>query len=383
VIAACVLCACGPPPPPAYITDVESLAAGPAAEGAEKRAPSLWKKASDALEKARQAHARGDDPAARSLALEASILFKTAMAVARQKKAEARIDGAEDRIAGASKELKKFTSLRIDSQSRYLELLSFHDAQKDASKAILAAFQKDREAFSKMSEEEKETWLAAESLRLGRLVQAARSSIAAAAFLGSDKILPSETKEANEALSKAEKAQDAGWENLRPLADEAFLRAERLLVHVRALAKPKPMSNPAADPQVVERFVKAIGGARVMVSATAKGILLSFADPLDEQTGALDEKTREGLETALGAAGKTGKPAFFIEAYRSEGCGAKGCEVDSRMIAELAAAALVSAGVPESDIATHGWGQEPAPDPGHCLAEACPGGRLDVVIVNI
>jgi hypothetical protein len=382
-VVAAVLVACGPPPLPACITDAEGIASGPAAAGAREKAPALWKQASQALDKAHHAHAAGDEEAARTHALEASILYKTALAVARQKNAGMRIAAARDRVAEAGSELERFKSLRIDAQARFLKLQAFHQEQKDLAKATHAAFKKDRDALASMDEEEKAEWLSVERKRIERVLKAAAGAVLAAETLGCDKRLPSETKETREALRKAEEARGAGWETLRPLSDEAWLRAERLLHHARVMHKPDPLENPAEDADLVARFVKAMEDTRVMVSATSRGILLSIRDPLDDASSDLDQEARTALETALGAMGEAEEPVVIIEAYRLEGCSAKECLEDSVSIAQQAASFLVSTGLGESSVISKGWGDSPPSDPGHCLVETCTSGRLDVLIVKM
>lgn len=381
-VVAAVLVACGPPPLPACITDAEGIASGPAAAGAREKAPALWKQASQALDRAYHAHAAGDEDAARTHALEASILYKTALAVARKKNAGTRIAAARDRVAEAGSELERYKSLRIDAQARFLKLQAFHQEQKDLAKATHAAFKKDRDALASMGEEEKAEWLSVERKRIERVLKAAAGAVLAAETLGCDKKLPSETKETREALRKAEEARGAGWETLRPLSDEAWLRAERLLHHARVMNKPDPLENPAEDADLVARFVKAMEDTRVMVSATSRGILLSIRDPLDDASD-LGQEARTALETALGAMGKAGEPVVIIEAYRLEGCSAKECLEDSVSIAQQAASFLVSAGLVESSVISKGWGDSPPSDPGHCLVETCTSGRLDVLIVKM
>ncbi len=383
IVLAAALAACGPPTSPVYITDVASIESSPAAQGAREKAPALWKSASEALEKARQAHAAGDEPRARSLAMEASILFKTAIAVMREKKAQARIAAAEERIGEAGVELARFRSLRIDSQARFLELHAFHEAQKDAAKASLAAFKKDRDMLAGLDDGEKSKWLAVEAERIATVLQAAAGAVLAAEALGCEKLLPSETKETRESLEKARQAQAAEWETIRPLSDDARLRADRLLNHTRTLGKPDPLVNPAADAKLVERLVKALADTRVMVSATPRGILLSLRDPYDTKDGGLTDEALGAIDTALGAMGNTSKCVILAEAYLSEGCTGEACDEKTGKIAQSAALKLVDSGVPESAVFPKGWGRSPLPDPGHCLAEACPGGRLDIVIVNL
>ncbi len=383
IVLAAVLASCGPPPPPAYITDVASIEASPAAQGAREKAPALWKSAGEALEKARQAHASGDESLARSLATEASILFKTAIAVMREKKAQARIAAAEKRIEEAGVELARFRALRIDSQARFLELHAFHETQKDAAKASLAAFKKDRELLAGLDDEQKAKWLAVEAGRIATVLQAAAGAVLAAEALGCETLLPSETKETREAIEKARQAQSADWETIRPLSDDARLRADRLLNHTRAMSKPDPLVNPAADAGLVERFVKALADTRVMVSATPRGILLSLRDPRDAKHGGLTDEALAAIDAALGAMGDAPNGVILAEAYLSHGCSGEACTEKTGKIAQSAALRLVDGGIKESAVFPKGWGASPPPDPGHCIAEACPGGRLDILIVNL
>jgi hypothetical protein len=315
--------------------------------------------------------------------MEASILFKTAIAVSREKKADARIASAEQRIEKADAELAKFRSLRIDSQARFLKLHAFHEVQKDAAKTSLAAFKKDRDMLAGLDDEERAKWLSVEAERIATSLQSAAGAVLAAEALGCEKLLPSETKETREALEKAREAQGSGWETIRPLSDDARLRAERLLHHTRTLAKPVPLENPAADAQLVERFVKALADTRAMVSATPRGILLSLRDPLDAKDGGLTDETLEAIRATLGAMGDASKSVILVEAYLSEGCSTEACIEKTGKISQAASLALSSGGVPESAVFPEGWGEAPPPDPGHCLAEACPAGRLDIVIVKM
>ncbi|MBW2260522.1 MAG: DUF4398 domain-containing protein [Deltaproteobacteria bacterium] len=383
LVVAAALVSCGPPPAPSYITDAAGIESSPAAQDARVKAPALWKSATDALERARNAHAAGDEPRALALAMEASALFKTAIAVMREKKAGARIAAAERRIEEAGIELAKFKSLRIDSQARFLELHAYHETQKDAAKASLAAFKKDRDMMAGLEDGEKSKWLAVEAGRIATALQAAAGAVLAAEALGCEKLLPSETKETREALEKAQQAQGADWETTRPLSDDARLRADRLLNHTRTLNKPDPLENPATDAHLVERFVKALADTRVMVSATTRGILLSLRDPLDAKDGGLTDEALEAIGTSLGAMGDASKSVILVEAYLCEECSGEVCIEKSGKIALSAARELVNGGVPESAVFSRGWGESPPPDPGHCLAEACPGGRLDILIVNM
>jgi len=374
---------CGPPPPPAYITEAAGIASGPAAEDAMGKAPEIWKKASDALEKARHAFEAGDETKALSLAIEASILMKTAMAVARQMKARSRIASAEERIAVAGAALERFKSLRLDSESSFLVLQEFHDAQKDKAKILLASLEKDRKHLAGMSEKQKAGWLEAEQKRISRLLRGASGTILAARALGCDEIVPSETEETEEALRRAKEAEQAEWDVLRPLADDASLRAERLLVHTRTLHKPGPLANPASETALVERFVAAYAKTKVMVSATARGILLSIRDPRDAAGGDIASPATKAIEIALGAMGEPSSATVLVEVFVSQGCGPDGCAADSEEIAGLALDALVAGGVKASAVLAKGWGEAPPYEPGHCLAAPCPGGRLDVLIIDL
>jgi len=382
VILAVVFAGCGPTPMPEYITDVESLAAGPAAEEAPEKAPALWKQADEELAMARRAHEEGDQASARRHAQKAGILYKTAIAVTREIRAQARITSAQDRIENAGEELARLRSLRLDAEKRFLDLQEYHAGQKDLAGQMKATFEKDRDRFEEMDGEERTIWLEAEGLRLDRALQAARARIRAADLLGCTASLPSETEETTDVMAKAEAATDAPWEQRRVLVDTASLWAERLLHQTRVMHQPDPLVNPASDEKVVERFVEALDGTGVMVSATTRGILLSFADP--GQGGVPDEKTRETLGLIAGALGD-GEIVLSVEAHAWSGCTAGECDETSRSLAARASKVLLEGGtLPAGTVVDfHGWGSAPPSATGHCLAEPCPGGRLDVIVLAL
>ncbi len=367
---------CGPPPPPAYITDVQALADSQEAQKAKDRAPELYAKARDALDQAIAAHVGDDETLARSKALEASIVLKTAIAGARQKVAGARILAAQDRIARAGEDLERMRSLRLDAEQRFLSLVAFHDEQSDLATNLQSRFEADQQKVAKLDPAEIAAWEKVEQDRLARVLQGARCFVAAAEALGCAALVPSETGDTLSAIGNAGKALGDDWKILRPLVDDAALRAERLLVHTRAMSQPAPLDNPASDTKAVERFITALKGTGAMVSATRMGILVSIEDPLIEgQLSPSSVAVIVALDSALG----DGIHPVLVQSWAPSGCAGSDCDAKSEDIAE---AALTALGTTVKATA-RSWGNAPFSDPGHCLSGSCTAGRLDIVILAL
>lgn len=382
LVLAVLLGRCGPPPPPEYIVRVESLSASKAASGAREKAPALFKKGSDAIEAALKAHRSGDEELARDLALEASILLKTAIARAREKSATSRVESAEARVAAAEEELQRFTSLRLDTQKRFLILASYHDEQSDLAANLLSKFEADRKVLAGLEGEKRQKWLTVERERLARVLMGARGSVLAAAALGSQTLLASETEETEAAVQRADDAMDDQWEVLRPLVDDASLRADRLLTHTRAMQEPEPLANPAEDDEAVARLVQALKGTKAMVSATRRGILVSLADGLDPKTQELSPEASSALVKLADALGPDPHP-LLVETWMRHGCEPAVCMGASESLEDAAVKALTDAGEAPDSITSHAWGNLPIGQEGHCLATGCPGGRLDVLVLAL
>jgi hypothetical protein len=380
--AAIALSSCGPPPLPEYITGAQDLSSAPAAEDAREAAPSIYEKGRTALARAVEAHAHGDEQEARTAALEASIHFKTAIAVSRRKGAANRIADCEDRIAAAGDDLSRFTSLRLDTGQRFLKLIAFHEDQSDLAARLLSEFEADEKTLSELSGEQREAWLQVEGERLAGVLQGARATVLAAEVLGARELLASELAQMEQSLADAEAARDESWEVLRPLVDDASLRAARLLVHTRTLAEPGPLANPAADAALVERLVAALEGGGAMVVPSARGIVVSLADAWNVEEAALApgvEETIGRLAEALDGATAT----VLVEGWLAEGCEADACGPASSSLAAAGAESLRATGLDAERIESHGWGDAPLSEAGHCLAATCEGGRLDVVILAL
>ncbi len=376
-IAACSW-SCGPSRPPQWIADVEGLASGPATAGVMQKAPAEWKAAKDALEDAGKALGGGHEEEAKRHAAKASILFKTAMTVARGKDAKERIDAACKRASAAIAEAEALRSKRLDAQARFLSLQSFHESQGDLAKQKLASLEKDKKALAAMSESQKEKWLALEATRLDREIQRSRATILTAQALGCDGSLPAESGETAAALAKAAAAPASLWESRRTLVDDAALRADRFLHHCRALHEPDPIENPAGDAVTVAVLVKALEGTGAVVSAGQRGIVVAIPDPQDGQ-GGLGESATSALGIAGGVVAKMTPAVVLVEVYPPAGCSGESCAADALELAGTGAAAFV-AGAAGVTAKAHGWGPVPPSEPGPCLS-ACPGGRLDVVVL--
>ena len=375
-------CGCGPSRPPAWIAEVEALAAGKAMDGVMAKAPGEWKAAQVALLGSKKAMKSGDEGVARILATKASILFKTAVAVSRGIDAKARAEAAEDRLSSALADAEKLRSRRLDAEARFLSLKSFHESQGDLAAQKLAALEKDKEAVASMSASQKEKWMALEAIRCDREVQRCRATLLAAEALGCGEALPAESGDAGAALAKAGASPASQWESRRVLVDDAALRADRFLEHCRALHEPDPLANPAGESAVLEVFVKAFEGTGAMVSASARGIVIAMADPDDGQ-GGLSKKATAALGIAAGVLGKMAPATILVEDYPPLGCSGDGCAESAKDLAGLGASALGGGGESVLKVEPHGWGTVTPVDPGPCLGKACPKGRLDLVVLSV
>jgi len=374
--------ACGGRRPPQELAAARALAASPLYAAARKLSPETWHAAEEALARAAAAAKKGDAQEARLASLEAQALFKTALVLADGKKAAARALEAKEKTAAHAAAAQKFSTLRRDAEKRFLKIVDYHFAQKDEAALMKSAFALDRGKFLALDEEGRAAWEAAHAPGLEKTLALAESYAAAAGLIVRACVAAgAQQQEAQEAIAAARAAKDGSWEARRPLVDDALLKAERLLVHARLLATPAPLENPAASDAAVALVKGATAGEALFFSSGLKGIALSAADPWDAGAGALSA-------AALSVVGKLGalvkgrtSVLLLVEAYAYPPQ-AKDAKAVSDAIAAAVMAALPVENAAGSGIAAVGRGAAPPPDPSSCVFAPCPGGRVDITIVN-
>ena len=370
---------CGSKTYPAELVDAEAMTKSHVAASAMKLAPSIWKKGTEALEKSRSLAKKGKAVESKLAGLEALIHFKTAVAVAEEKIAKDRLRQAQEGAAQYAAQEEKFRVLRQDAEARFLQIMSYHMAQKDEAAQRKSSFESERAKYLELDKKEKKSWDEAQRPILEKTLHHVRSLIAAADLVASRfGDLPSQRQEAESAAAEAEKALGGSWETARPLVDEALMKAERLLEHERIMAKPSALKNPATLEETLAMVKKNLEGKGAFVSATFTGILVSVENPWEgasaklgsQAAGAVAEVARllEGRENAL----------TLVAAYHF----GKEPATASEAIALTAQANLEKGKLPAGSIAALSWGDATPFDAGPCLASACPGGRLDIFVVN-
>ncbi len=374
--------ACGTRSYPPEFHDAEAMTRSHVAAAAKRLAPAKWKLGADALELSRALAKKGKEPEARLAAMEALIHFKTAAAQAEGIVAGERIGDAKEMIRHYENEKEKFTVLRQDAEKRFLNVMAFHLEQKDDAQVRKSNFEKDREKYLKLSDEEKAAWDKEAKPGLKKNIQHAEALMAAAGLLVSDKS-PAATQqaEARDALDAAAGALDGSWESARPLVDEAMMKAERLLAHARILAKPDPLENPASIPDTFKMMKKNLEPEGALVSVTFAGVLIALPNPWDGKNGALRDSAAGTLEEIAGILKGREHAAVLIQSYHFEADSQK-ADTTAEAMALTAQAKLEKGKVPAGSIAAKTWGNAVPYDAGPCLGQACPDGRIDIVIVS-
>jgi hypothetical protein len=384
LLAAAALCAasCGARSYPSEFHDAEAMTKSHVAAAAKRLAPDTWKLGADALEQCRAYAKKGKEPEARLAAMEALVHFKTAVARAEGIVAEERIRDAVDLGLHYENEKEKFTVLRQDAEKRFLNVMAYHLEQKDDAQVRKSNFDKDREKYLELSQEEKETWDKEARPGLRKNLQHAEALIAAAGLLVSQGSPAAAQKaEAEKALETAAGAVEGSWESARPLVDEAMMKAERLLAHARILAKPDPLENPASDGDTFKMVKKNLEPLGALVSATFKGILVALPDPWDAGKGALTKSATKALEEIAGLLKGRERPLVLIQSYHFEADSDK-ADTTAEAMALTAQAGLEKGKVPAEGMASKSWGNAVPYDAGPCLGQVCADGRLDIFIVS-
>jgi len=374
--------ACGSRILPSEIAAAEGLSKSSLSAQTMKLAPSEWQEGTAALEESRRLAKKGKTAQSRLKALEALIYFKTAIAVAKGKVAEGRIRKAKDDMAQYENEREKFATLRQDAEVRFLQIMAYHMEQKDEAFLRRSNFENEREKYLKLTLEEKEKWDKAHRPALEKNLLYAGSLVEAAKLItsryGSGKAVQDE---AIGAISAASDALDGPWETARPLVDEALMKAERLLEHQRIKAKPHPLENPASAEETLEMVKKNLEDKKVFVSASFKGILVSVENPWDGKKAELKDSALSVIEVLAGILKDGDDALVLIESYHFDKDAEK-ARIVSEAIGLTALSHFESKKLAADRVAAAGWGNAQVHDPGPCLVNACPGGRLDIVIVS-
>jgi hypothetical protein len=378
-----LLAACGSKTVLPEISSAEALSGSKIAAAAKKLAPEPWKKGEAALAESRSLARKGKGLDAKLAALESMVYFKTAIAAAQEKIALERIAKAKEDAARFGGEREKYAALRQDAEARFLQIMAYHMEQKDEADLKRSSFETEREKYLKLSDSEKKKWDDAQKPALRKDLAYAESlldvaGLIAARFGGAK----TEKDEAESADSAARGALEGSWESARPLVDDALLKAERLLVHQRIMAKPASLQNPAESKETLQMIKTGLKGENVFIAAGLKGILISVENPWDAGASKLTGRAVKVLE-AIGGFVKGSKGALlYIQSYSFGEDGEK-----SRSASEAAAASAMQAleafKLPAGSALSRGLGIGPIIDPGPCLAGQCPGGRLDVIIVQL
>ncbi|MFH1434711.1 MAG: hypothetical protein ABIJ56_03245 [Pseudomonadota bacterium] len=377
----CAVCGCAGATYPREIAQAQALTESKLALSARKLAPALWKLGSDALAASLERAGKGDSTESGLLATEAMIHFKTAIAVSRGKVADERIRSLKEDMARYENDREKFTTLRKDAEVRFLKIMSYHMEQKDEAELRRSSFENEREKYLKLTDEEKEKWNNLHRPALGRQLQSAAGLVEVARFMAFHfGELQAQQDEAEKALATASDALPGPWDTARPLVDDALLKAQRLLMHQRILAKPGPIENPAARTDIFEMVGKNLGG-KVFVSATFKGILLSIENPWEGKKGGLKGSAAALIDDIAGLLGGGKEALVFIETYYFDKSEKISLETSDE-IGKSAMSALLDRNLDSERIAFKGWGAVASADSGPCLSSACPDGRLDIIIVN-
>jgi hypothetical protein len=380
--AALIAASCGARSYPSEFHDAEAMTRSHVAAAAKRLAPATWKLGADALEESRTFAKKGKEAEARLAAMKALILFKTAVARAEGMVAEERIRDANDGSLHYENEKEKFTVLRQDAEKRFLHVMAFHLEQKDDAQVRKSNFDKDREKYLKLSDEEKAAWDKEAGPGLRKNLQHVQALIAAAGLLISQGSPAAAQKaEAEQALESAAGALDGPWESARPLVDEAMMKAERLLAHARILAKPDPLGNPASDPGTFGMMKKNLEPLGALVSATFKGILIALPDPWDGKEGKLKGSAAGALEEIAGLLKGREAALVLIQSYHFD-ADSQEAGTTAEAMALTAQAALEKGKVPAEAVASRTWGNAVPYDAGPCLGKACPDGRLDIFIIS-
>ena len=377
----CVLGGCSGAIYPREIAQAQALTESKLALSARKLAPDLWKLGSDALAASRESAGKGDGTDSRLLAAEAMIHFKTAIAVSMGKVADERKRSLKEDIARYESDREKFATLRKDAELRFLKVMSYHMEQKDEAELRRSSFENERKKYLKLTDEEKEKWDKLHRPALQKQLQSAAGLVEVARFIAFHfNELQAQQDEAEKALATASAALAGPWDTARPLVDDALLKAQRLLMHQRILAKPGLLENPAARADIFEMVGKNLGG-KVFVSATFKGILLSIENPWEGKKHGLKSSAAALLEDIAGLIGGGKEALVFIETYYFDKSEKISLETSDE-IGKSAMNVLLDKNVDGERIAFKGWGAAASADSGPCLASACPDGRLDIIIVN-
>ena len=380
-IALSMLGGCSPATYPQEIAQAQALTESKLALSAKKLAPSLWKLGSDALAASRESAGKGDGTDSRLLAAEAMIHFKTAIAVSGGKMADERIRSLKKDIARYRNDREKFTTLRKDAEVRFLKVMSYHMEQKDEAELRRSSFINELDKYLKLTDEEKEKWDKLRRTALQKQLQSAAGLVEVARFIAFHfGVLQAQQDEAEKSLMTASAALAGPWDAARPLVDDALLKAQRLLMHQRILAKPGLLENPAARADIFEMVGKNLGG-KVFVSATFKGILLSIENPWEKKKGALNSSAAALLDDIAGLLGGGKDALIFIETYYYDKSEKISLETSDE-IGKSAMNVLLEKNLDGERIAFKGWGSAASADSGPCLSSTCPGGRLDIIIVT-
>jgi hypothetical protein len=293
-----LLAACGSKTVLPEISSAETLSGSKIAAAAKKLAPEPWKKGEAALAESRSLARKGKGLEAKLAALESMVYFKTAIAAAQEKIALERITKAKEDAARFGGEREKYAAMRQDAEARFLQIMAYHMEQKDEADLKRSSFETEREKYLKLSDSEKEKWNDAQKPALRKDLAYAESLLDVAGLIAARFGGPkAERDEAESADSAARGALEGSWESARPLVDDALLKAERLLVHQRIMAKPASLQNPAASTETLQMIKTGLKGEKVFIAAGLKGILISIENPWDAGASKLTDRAGKVLET--------------------------------------------------------------------------------------
>jgi len=352
------------------------------AEIAKKYAPKEWMEGEKCLEESKSLLKKGKSDKARFKSLLALIYFKIATAIANQKVALTRIEQANKELESLEIEKNKIVALRSEAEDRFLKIMDYHNRQSDDALLMRRKFETDREAYLKLSDEEKKKWEKEMEKVLSKDIVYAETLIDIAHALNErcNCASPAQMTEAEKGLEDAKACKGGGWENVRPLTDNAILKAQRLIFHLRVMGK--GMENPASSETTLNMVKAKFDGTRVFIGSSIKGIVLSIENPWDNNQGKLSEDAVNFLNKVREIANQSEKVIVSVQSY-FWGDDEEGSDLIAKKILNETEKIIKSGEEHRIKTIKRSLGNGSVIDSGPCISKKCSGGRLDVIIIAL